>query len=235
MTKIYNNRKFKDFMDRDSGAVFGDLEFLGCFFETCNISMTFDPTRRSTLCGIKLVGCEQKNSGIWPAIIEDVTVDGLLTGRLLIANACAYNHVVLRGKVGNIKICRRIPWVSDVPALMARRQAAMDRANADYYKDVDWALDISQAEFTSGEIEGIPPDLVRRDPATQFILSAKAIKEGRWREVEEARADWYALLDAYEKEGMGDIVLVAPKAAPDFQTLLNGLLALREAGVVEPN
>jgi len=111
----------------------------------------------------------------------------------------------------------------------------MDRANADYYKGIDWALDISQAEFTSGEVEGIPPELVRRDSETQVVLRSQAIKEGRWREVNLSGTYWSPLLDAYAKEGMGDVVLIAPKAAPDFKALLKGLMALREAGIVEPD
>jgi hypothetical protein len=170
---------------------------------------------------------------IWPAIIEDVMVDNLDTGRLLIANACVYKHVVLRGKVGNIKICRRIPFVSGPAGYLTRRQEIMDQANAEYYRDVDWALDLSEAEFTSGEVEGIPPELVRRDPATQFVLREKAIKDGRWREVNLSGTYWSSLLDAYAREGMGDVILVAPKAAPDFKVLLKGLMMLREAGVVE--
>jgi hypothetical protein len=167
--------------------------------------------------------------------LEDVTVEGLKTAQLFIANACAYKHVVLRGKLGDIKICRSVPWASAPAGYLPRKQEAMDRANAEYYKSVDWALDISQAEFTSGEVEGIPPELVRRDPATQFVLRAKAIKDGRWREVDLSGTYWSPLLDAYAKEGMGDVVLIAPKAASDFKALLKGLMALREAGVLEPD
>jgi len=235
MEQIFRDQKFKDFRDRDSSALFSDIEFRYCRFETCHVSMTFEPAKRSTLRRIKLIHCEQVNCNIWPAILEDVTVDGLDTGRLLIANACAYRHVVLRGNVGNIKICRWVPWISGPAGYLVRRQEAMDRANAEYYKGVDWALDISQAEFISGEVEGIPLGLVRRDPATQFVLRATAIKEGRWRGVQEARKDWHALLDAYDKKGTGDVILIAPKAAPDFKPLLAGLMALRAAGVAEPD
>jgi hypothetical protein len=237
MTQLFRNQTFRGlgFDDRDSARVFSDLEFHGCHFQSIALSITFDPSKRSTVRRVKLADCSVKGCQLWPAVLEDVTVDGLKTAQLFIANACAYKHVVLRGKLGDIKICRWVPWVKAPADYLPRKQDVMDRANAEFYKGVDWALDISQAEFTSGEVEGIPPELVRRDPATQFILRSHAIKEGRWRQVEEARTDWYALLDAYDKKGTGDVVLIAPKAAPDFKALLKGLVALREAGVLEPD
>jgi hypothetical protein len=234
MNRLFNGGRFTDFTLRNSDATFSDLEFQQCRFEACDVSITFDPAKRSTFKSIKFIRCSQNKCTIWPAIIEDVTVEGLETGRLLIANACAYKHVTLRGNVGNIKICRSVPFVTSLTeANLARSQNAMDQANAHYYKTVDWALDISQAEFMSGEVEGIPPELVRRDRDTQFILRRHAIKEGRWRQVEAARADWHTLLDAYDKENMDDVILIAPKAAPDFKSLLKGLIALREAGILE--
>ena len=235
MSRVFKQQEFTDFADRESGATFNDLDFYRCRFNVCNVSITHDPAKRSTFRRIKFTECSQNKCMIWPAAIEDVTVDGLDTGRLLIANACAYKHVVLRGKVGNIKVCRSVPWISAPTGYLERCQAAMDKANAEYYRGVDWALDISQAEFTSGEIEGIPPELVRRDPTTQLVLRSHAIQEGRWRHVDLSGTYWRPLLDAYQREGMGDVVLVAPKAAPDFKVLLNGLLALRDAGIVEPN
>jgi hypothetical protein len=237
MTQVFKNQTFRGlgFDDRDSARVFSDLEFHECHFQSIALSITFDPSKRSTVRRVKLADCSEKGCHLWPAILEDVTVDGLKTAQLFIANACAYKHVVLRGKLGDIKICRSVPWASAPAGYLPRKQEAMDRANAEYYKSVDWALDISQAEFTSGEVEGIPPELVRRDPATQFVLRVKAIKEGRWREVDLSGTYWSPLLDAYAKEGMGDVVLIAPKAAPDFKALLKGLVALREAGVVEPD
>lgn len=235
MPQVFKNETFRNFRDRESGAIFSDLEFRRCRFEVAGVSITLEPAKRSTFRRIKFVQCEQDKCIIWPGIIEDVVIDGLDTGRLLIANACAYKHVVLRGEVGNIKICRTIPWVSGPAGYLVRRQEAMDRANAEYYQGVDWALDISQAEFTSGEVEGIPPELVRRDPETQFVLRSHAIKDGRWRKVNLSGTYWSPLLDAYSKEGVGDVILIAPKAAPDFKPLLKGLIALREAGIVEPD
>lgn len=233
MIRAFKNQTFKDFSDRESSAIYSNLEFHQCHFQSIALSITFDPGKRSTVRHVKLDDCSEKGCHLWPAILEDITVDGLRTGQLFIANACAYKHVVLHGKIGNIKICRSVPWVSSPAGYLERRQEAMDRANAEYYKSVDWALDISQAEFTSCEVEGIPPELVRRDPETQFVVRAKAIEEGHWRKVEAAREDWHVLLDTYDKKGTGDVVLIAPKRAPDFKTLLNGLRALREAGIAE--
>lgn len=236
MTKAFRSQTFMDVDDRESGAIFSDLAFYRCRFERCAVSITLDPGKRSTFCRMKIVQCEEVNCGIWPAIIEDVMIDGLETGQLLIANACAYRHVVLRGKVGSIKLRRAVPYTSSVPAWgVPRVQERMDRANAEYYAKVDWALDISEAEFTSGEVEGIPLDLVRRDPETQVIVRSKAIQEGLWRQVDLSGTYRSVLLDAYARRNVSDGILVVPKAARNFKDLQRGLMALRRAGIAEPD
>ena len=62
------------------------------------------------------------------------------------------------------------------------RRAAYDSARAAFYESVDWALDLSAADF-GGEtsIDGIPLRLVRRDPETQVIVAADRLTTVDWR------------------------------------------------------
>jgi hypothetical protein len=233
MTQVFNLQTFGRIRDRDSATVFSDLDFHKCRFDDARVSMTSSPATRSTFRRIRFYDCSQTNCAIGPAIIDDVLIEGIDGRGLLIANACAYRHVILRGRVGDIKICRRIPSVSGPAGMLLHRQQKFDKANDEFYLDVDWALDISRAEFTSGEVEGIPVHLVRRDRSTQIVVRFSAIRTGRWRQVDLSGTYWAALLSAYEKKETGDVILAAPKAAPDFEALLTGLVRLRDAGIAE--
>lgn len=65
--------------DRDSAAVFSDVEFVKCRFESCGFSVTRDPNLRSTLRRARFTRCEQRGSTLKAAILEDVVVDDLRT------------------------------------------------------------------------------------------------------------------------------------------------------------
>jgi hypothetical protein len=111
----------------------------------------------------------------------------------------------------------------------------MDAANAAYYAKVDWALDISEAEFEEGEIQGVPAGLVRRDPATQVVVRRSKALEGQWRQVDLGRTHWATAIEFLLERGDEDVVLVAPKRHRNFHALREGLMALRDSGVAEPD
>lgn len=101
------------------------------------------------------------NAYIGPAVLEDVTIDGLSYSDLVVACGPVFRHVTLRRRVGAIKI-NAVPHMIDrSPRILADFAAARTR----FYASTDWALDISEAEFREFEIEGVPADSSRsRDP-----------------------------------------------------------------------
>jgi hypothetical protein len=116
-----------------------------------------------------------------------------------------------------------------------RQQNAFDEANAAYYAGVDWALDVSEAEFEEVDIRRVPARLIRRDPKTQVVVTRERAMEGRWRELDLSKTDWAGWIDMFLKDGDSDLVLVAPKRDRKYRDLVDGLKALRDAGVAEPD
>jgi hypothetical protein len=117
----------------------------------------------------------------------------------------------------------------------AEQQRAFDTANAAYYAQVDWALDITEAEFEEGEIQGVPAALVRRDPATQVVVKRSRALQGGWRQLDLERTHWATAIEFLLERGDQDVVLVAPKRHHNFPALRDGLQALRDRGVAEPD
>lgn len=230
--KLYEREEFEHFKDHESGAVFENMEFRRCNFIDCSISITYNPQNRSTIRNVQLVKCEVVGGSLYPAIVEEVLVDGLGTAGLLQAWGAAFKHVTLRGKIGRIMITNGLFPSLEVTSDMQRRLAA---ANAAYYADVDWALDISEAEFQEFDLRGLPSRLVRRDPETQVVVTRAKALQGEWKKLDLSNTYWDTAIEFMLQRGDEDVVLVAPKRDRHFAELLHGLHLLRQAGVAEPD
>jgi hypothetical protein len=229
----HDGKTFSRLFDRNSCAVFADLVFNNCVFDNCALSLTTSPTLRSTVRNVRLKECVSVNCDIGPAVFEDVVVDGLETNDLLILWSPLFKHVTVKGKIGELKVNLRADtdWSPVIQEPLALARSA-------FYKSVDWALDISEAEFKEFDLHGIPARLVRRDPATQVIVTReRAMKEDWRRKLKSSNTYWPFVIDMFLDDGEPDIVLVAPKRKrkKDFAWLLDGLNDLRQVGVAEPD
>ncbi|HVS37286.1 MAG TPA: hypothetical protein VMS17_17120 [Gemmataceae bacterium] len=230
----YDGQKFFKLYDRDSGAVFQDVVFNNCVFDNCVLSLTRSPELRSTVRNVQLTNCASVNCGIKCAIFEEVTVDGLKTNDLLILWAPLFKHVILKGKTGQIKINA----VASSVNFSSEMQRPFDVARSRFYETVDWALDISEGQFTLLEMRGVPGRLVRRNPATQVLVTReKALLPG-WRErLSPENTYWPMVIGSFLQDGEPDIVLVAPKSKRkgNYALYVEGLNELRRLGVAEPD
>jgi hypothetical protein len=123
-----------------------------------------------------------------------------------------------------------------IPGLRAASDATADPyvvANRRYYDDVDWALDISEARFTSVEFSsGIPARLIRRDPETQVVLRRSTFLNRPWRdEVPGSLAQIW--IDDFLASGFDDTIIVAGKRGRAFAKELELIDKLRKAGLAE--
>jgi hypothetical protein len=229
MVKVYEKREFHGYTDRNSGKTFSGLEFRECKFVGCAISLARNPNRRSKLSNVKFINCEQLGSALYEAIVEDVLIEGFKTNGLFQSWGAVFKHVVIRGKIGRIMTSQRIISFLKKP----KEQNSFDEANAAYYKNVDWALDIRDAQFEEAELRGIPAKFIIRDPDTQFILTREKALEGKWKNIDLSGTYWTTAIELFLNIGGPDELFVAPKRHPRFRPLLAGLWALRDAGIFE--
>lgn len=164
-------------------------------------------------------------------MLEDVTVHNLRTAGPLRISTSAFKHVALSGRIDQLLVH---PALWPGPAAI-QQQKEFDDANAEYYANVDWALDISNADFAEVEIQGIPTNLVRRDPSTQVVVTREMALAGTWRRIDLRSTPWPGAIQFLIDDGYPAKILIAPKRSPEFDVLLDGLTRLRAAGVAEPN
>jgi hypothetical protein len=179
---------------------------------------------------VTLRDCQITDCGIQRAIVEDVCIDNLHMddGDLLMTWGCLFRHAVLRGRFGNININK--PYTS-APRLDSELQRRFAEAAELYYANVDWAIDIRDAQVLGLQIEGVPVHLIRRDPVTQAVVPLQQILGKRWDSIDLGDSWWKGILNAESKRPSGDIVLVAPKLDESFEVQLEGIRRLRLAGI----
>jgi hypothetical protein len=211
------------------GGTIANVEYRNCRLN-CSIG-SFNRHARPVIRNVKLVDCAMGGS-FNGAIIEEVLIDGLRTGKWLASYGSVFQHVTLRGKIGSIMTRSIFHALEDANSPINRFYA---EANAAYYAGVDWALDIREAEFIEADLDGVPGHLVRRDPATQFLLTREKALQGAWRDVDLAETYWPTAIETFLNTGLPSEILVAPKRVSSFSKLLDGLKKLRDAGVLEPD
>jgi hypothetical protein len=231
--KTFERRSFIHLLDDSSGRVLEEMEFRHCYFEGCGLSITRSPARRSTVRNVRLTACEQRGCGVDAAVVDTVAVDGLKTNGLFQTWAAVFRHVILKGKIDRIMLSdAAAPVVAGLEP--QEQQGAFDEANAAFYATVDWALDLSEAQFDECDVRGVPGRLIRRDSVTQVVVTRDAAMKGAWRGIDLSGTYWPTALDFFLKSQRPDIVLVAPKRNRNFKRLLDGLKILRDCGTAEP-
>jgi hypothetical protein len=229
--RTFENEEFTSVYDR-GGNVYEGLHFRKCTFVSSGVSITEEPGNRTTVRDVTLERCRVVGSLLGCAVVEEVLVDGLQTSDLHHSWGALFKHVTLRGKIGRLLVTGLVgPHLMHSPV-----QRAFDEEREAYYRDVDWALDISEAEIVELALDGIPARLVRRDPETQAVVTRQAALSGEWRELEHVQATALGvIIQQMLKFDQEDVVLVAEKRARDFKKVLAGIEELRAAGVAEPD
>ena len=223
-----------------------------CTFQSCTIRLPlvdpeapfhkqrYDLGRRPVIRAVGLRRCRILSSvgcTLIGAIVEDVLVEDLKTDGMVQTWATVFKHVRLRGKIGWLMFSDLFT-PCDPPT--SKLQQTIAKANADYYSKVDWALDISQAEFQDLDCRGVPSRLVRRNPETQMMLTRQRVLE-RQDSIGAGGEYWEALVKLFLRRAdgyggpMDDAICVVPRQGVDRKALIAGIEALRKAGVAEPD
>lgn len=224
-------RKYVGWDSREGPAVplFTDWHFQSCAFEYCRIataSLRASERLNVANCSVRqssLVGC-----GVDRVVLSDVVVTDVTWPGLLQVWATAFRRVTLAGRLGRLMISNDL-------GLLDRQQEQRQFYLADefFYRETDWALDISSAEFGELDVRGIPARLIRRDPETQAVVRAERARRGDWKHVDLTGSYWDGYISGMLERGATDVVLAAPRASRRFKANLQALRRLRDAGIAE--
>jgi hypothetical protein len=213
---LIEKQSFLNVKSVGSHRTVADLEVVRCEFTGSTLSQFDDPAFSLVVRDVTARRCVVKRSVSSGARFSDVLVDGLVTPSLQL-EGCAFRHVTLRGRIGPLML---VPPNASMPSEL---QAAFAAGLRDFYAGVDWALDITEAEFEGADLYYLPGDLVRRDPETQFLLRRPA-----------PGADLSGLpvyaeiaIRRFESTPFDTLVAVAPKKSKKFPEILAHYQELR--------
>jgi hypothetical protein len=229
--KHFSEKTFEQKYDR-GGLRVNELSFSGCTFDNCGLSLTSDPNAMSRIQNVEVIQCKSLNSTVGPCYLESVRVSDLQTSDLLIIWGAFFHRVEVKGKVGKIKINTAIHDPHASPAV----QRTFDAIRDEYYKSIDWALDISQMKPLSFEVEGIPSSRIKRDPELQVVVSRKRLQSLQQLDSLQGLDEGVRFsLQMFVREGHEEKLLVAPtgRSRKQYQPVLESYAMLVHAGLAE--
>jgi len=209
---------------------FADLTIDRCNFDNCSI-------RDSRISRIHAHGNKCWSCDFHNIVIEDSVIDGLAAtiesggGKRMPIYIWGgrFKHLVLRGRIGSLLLNQPYDWVHRKPW----PKEGLDEHRT-YYKDIDWALDISNAAFTSvPSLRFAPPvDLIRTNPAHQAVVTRRAASSDSWRDLD--IGVWSVVIEGMLRNPWPDgVVLAAAMGGREIDKELSGLKVLQEAGIAE--
>ncbi len=229
--RLFENQTFDGFSDFESSTTYLDFAFKKCIFKGCSISITRWPQYRSTVRNVRVDDCQAVGGSLGAAVVEDTVIDGLKTGDILQTWGTIFKHVVLRGKIGRLMISREFFTTPGG----AEQEQAFDLANAEYYRHVDWALDISQGEFSELDIRSVPGHLIRRNPETQARIKRERLVEVDWRKLPFKAGVTQVIFSLFLDRGDPDVTYVAGQRSKNFRDMVADIELLRKEGIAEPD
>ncbi|MFF7966090.1 hypothetical protein ACFZC3_12085 [Streptomyces sp. NPDC007903] len=216
--------KVRDVKVVGTGREISGYELVGCEFNGCVISQFDDPGMGLIVRDLTAERTAVKRCVVHGVRFDSVLIDGLTTSSLLHLSGCVFKNVTLRGRIGQLMTA---PPSATLPETA---QSALVQGIVDFYADVDWALDISDAEFADADFYYVPGTLVRRDPETQFLLR-RDLLDG----VDLGDVSPYVeiAVSRFDTTPFDSIVAVAPRRAKYFKEALAGFQELRKRGLAE--
>ncbi len=212
----------------------GPVTCTKCMFRWCYVgSRVKDIRKRPLVENATLKNCRTVNGGVGPALVRDCVVDGLRTAGPLFCRGTCFERVTLRGRIGTLIIddCA-------VPSenLQDPVNLAFWKDNLDRYASMDWALDISEAEFSEFTCRSVPAHLIRTDPKRQFVVNYKATKEawdqGLLKDLPQEFALTLGIKLGSRKETGLDFVVCLPPKNVKYRMEKEGISVLKKKGLV---
>ena len=230
-SEIKNTRFFMErSLDKHTPISIENKTVSHCVFDNCSIGTRDNAANISRFKNIRLSDCEILNCMVGPAVFEDIEIRNLKTGDIAVFNTPLLKRVRLEGKIGKLKITNT---GFDLSQNLSRE---MLRFKTEFYENVDWALDISRAEFLDFYCLGVPAHLIKTNKENQFIAKRSRILESDI--LDSDFADRHPIADVMLQflidSGESETVLAAPmaKAKKQRDAVLAGLLELKERGIL---
>ncbi|MET9263863.1 hypothetical protein [Amycolatopsis sp. NPDC004079] len=223
--ETYVNQEFRRLRHLDAACNFCEMSFENCHFDNCVLLQDSDPSYPIEVKDVSVSGGSLTNSSAVGTSFERVSLSSCQTpGDPIAPQGCVFSEVKLRGSMGS--------WIftdmhSSIPE---ETRAEFLEAEREFYKNVDFALDVSEGIFETADMFYLPGDLVVRDPETQVLIRKSRLATA---DVSRLPRLMVRLLRRVEKNPYDSTAFVVGRDREDFDEALAELQLLVDLGIAE--
>lgn len=180
---------------------------------------------------IKLRNVSHWNCSLSGSSLERIELHNLkrIGSSPLFLDGCIFKEVRLIGRIAGLKI----------NTFSSNELANDDAAELlrECYQNVDWAIDISKAQFPGGiTFEALPGDKIIRDPERHVLLRRENLERYDWRGLDyESSAIDIAISWFHELSPFDSVVVTARDSPKYFEQDMQVLQMLRDIGLADPD
>ncbi len=208
---------------RGARSEIGNCSLRSIAFHNNHIGYPFSLNERSVIRDVSIHKCAHWACSAYGTLFEDVSVADIRGGGRAMSFlwGCVFSRVTLRGWISGVLV----RWQVDSNDLeFSKRFLAKNLA---IYRSIEWALDITQAQFSFVEcLYGVPSHLVRINPDRHFVLTRSSAERML------QRSDvWKICADGLLETNMESVVVVVGGRGAKLKEGLASALKLREEGL----
>ncbi|MGW2251392.1 hypothetical protein ACWCXH_14425 [Kitasatospora sp. NPDC001660] len=203
-----------------SHRTYSGVELTGSAFSSCILAQFDDPDFGLVVRDSSMRGCSMDRCQVQGVYFDDLVIDGLDVKQIHRVYGCVFSRVVLRGKVGPIMV------MPPHGGLVGRERHLAGMVEK--YREVEWAIDISEASFVDADFYGIPGDLIKYDPETQVLL-----RREKFEGLEIGDLPTYAGIWAsrFSETPFDSIVAIAPRRSRSFSKYMKDIEWIHDRGL----
>lgn len=237
--KELKSQSFSD-MDLSPLSEVRDKKFIKCTFDGCTLSFPFNviPYERTRVINCVFENCEffGRSSFQKKGYLENILLHNLKNSDYLRISGMIFNQVTFKGKFDKWMLgSGHRSMMVDYEAISEEDCHALDIYAQNEYKKIEWALDISEAEFKECDIAAtIPAHLIKRNSETQVLIKYERLVKSKWEKNPKVRGSKAENFCLWVKKAEKDCVFVASvRDKKEFPVEMEAIKILRGEGIAE--
>ena len=232
--QLVANKEFVGAFLEEAAPPLRDIEIINCRFESCFTAPRLDFETPAVLSHIRIKSCSYQVCDLYTAFLDDVLIDEFTRSGRHPAFTCGsrFRHVTLKGRIGSPKV---LPFPRlGYPEESGEETAIWKAKLARFYAEIDWALDIRHAEFTTFlSFPGVPADRVFFNPEHQVVVERERVLDPGF-PYDMLHSLAQIVVDRLITDGFPDLVVAAGMGSKQYKPDLEALDLLRCSGATRP-
>ena len=207
------------------GAVTGNTRIVGTAFHNNGTAVPDNPRKRLVVENVEIRRCQHWACYAHGIVFQKIWVEDLRGGGRAPSylRGCYLSEVTLKGWISGLV------WKWAIDPGDARKSKDFMKDNLDRYANATWALDITEAEFSTFEcFLGVPASKIRRNPEYHWVMTNSAAAS--FLEAHKEPSIWSLTAQEILGLGLSDTVVVVGGTGKKLHATRAEAQALAEKG-----